>query len=87
MPFYLIPALEEPIGDDGVVHLGLEGPEEALLAERVARLGAAQCGEGVARRRGTLGPGHRLTSKLDTIKVEILLRLSVNFDFDTLFHM
>ena len=48
---HLIPSLEQPIGDDGVVHFGLEGPKEALLAQRVARLGAAQCGIRVARGR------------------------------------
>ena len=58
---YLIPSLEQPVGDDGVVHFGLEGPEEALLAQRVARLGAAQRGERVARGRRTLGPRHCYT--------------------------
>ena len=48
---HLIPSLEQPIGDDGVVHFGLEGPKEALLAQRVARLGAAQCSIRVARGR------------------------------------
>ena len=58
---HLIPSLEQPISDDGVVHFGLEGPKEAVLAQRVARLGASQCGERVARGGGTLRPRHRFT--------------------------
>ena len=60
---YLISYPEQAIGDDGVVHFGLEGPKEAVLAQRVARLGAAQCGERVARGGGTLGPRHRITNR------------------------
>ena len=51
---HLVASLEQPIGDNGVVHFGLEGPKEALLAEGIARLGSAQCGIRIASGRRAL---------------------------------